>query len=114
MSFRENQTLSHRSISILAALESGDEFGKRDQTEGVYQQRLSGSRNLCVWWIPGCPLPGHRERAKIGVPQAQHFNARGASNLQNDKPMATQGVKRVDDFSQPQTLTGRRCSSPGA
>ncbi len=46
--------------------------------------------------------------------QAQCLDARDTSDLQNDEPLAAQGMKRMGDFSRSQRLIGSLCSSPGA
>src|SRR5271166_1633400 len=54
------------------------------------------------------------KRAEVGVAQAQCLDARDTSDLQNDEPLAAQGMKRMGDFSRSQRLIGSLCSSPGA
>ena len=59
----------------------GDEFGKRDQTKGVNEQWGSAGTSVLVRCRPVGPFPRHRERAEIGISQAQSVNPSDMSNI---------------------------------
>ena len=97
--------------SNFGRVETSNQVGKRDQSEGVDDQRCSVGANLLVRWRPIGPLPWHRDGTEIGMAKAQRLDTRDTSALQDDKPLTTQRMKWVDDLSQSQRLVGKECSS---
>jgi hypothetical protein len=87
-------------------VERDNEFGDRNQTEGIDKQRRSASTDLPLRRPPVGPFAQHRERAELGVSEAQRLNPSDPSNLQNDEPLSAQGMKRVNNFNGSQGLVG--------
>src|SRR6266852_560482 len=90
-----------------------DEVCERDQAGRVDDDRLDARRRPYIRGRPIGPLAAHGEAAKIGMAQAQRLDPRNSSNLQDDKPLAPQWMKRMRNFSRAQRLTEEKCSSMG-
>ena len=112
-SVRANQKPIHRSTPKTATVEGNDQLGECSQTEGIDQQRSCAGASLRAWSSPISPVPRHRERAAIGIAKAQCLYARDGSDLQNEKPLPAQRVKRVHDLSGPQSPLEPECSALG-
>ena len=98
-SVRANQKPIHRSTPKIVTVEGNDQFGECNQTEGIDQQHRCAGASLRTWRGPVRPFPWHGERAAIGIAKAQCLYARDGSDLQNEKPLLAQRVKRVHDLS---------------
>ena len=55
---------------------------------------------------PVGPFSRHGEAAEIGMAQAQGLDAGNASDLQDNKPLTAQRMKRMGDLSRSQRLIG--------
>ena len=82
------------------------EFG---ETEGVDHQRLRHWRR--VRHRPIGPVLTNGEAAKIRMAHTQCRYARNRSELQDNKLLATERVKRMRDLNRSQRLAGSKCSS---
>src|SRR5215470_15157922 len=56
------------------------------------------------------PILRDAEATKVGVTHAQYRFARNPSQLQDGKPLTTEGVKRVSNLNRSQRLLGPKCS----
>ena len=101
----------HESSSTFTGQRS-NEIVERQKTERIGDQWLAaGRRRLSIGGRPVGPFARHGKRAQFRMAQAQSLDARNASNLEDNKPVAAKRMKRMGYLSRTQRLTGPKCSS---
>jgi len=93
-------------------LQRRGEFGERQQTKGVDEQRLAIDKLApSTGERPVRPVAWDSKRSDLGVAQTQSLYARDLSDLEDSKSLTTKYMKGMGYLSRTQILTGLKCSS---
>ena len=92
--------------SKFAWLQSREELKESDQSKCVNQQQPITGARLETRRAPIRPVPRHGKRTQFSVAKTQGLYAGHRPNLQNDEPLTSQRVERMNNFGRTQRLIG--------